>query len=308
MSSPKILCIDASQADQRLDRFLRQTFLHLTQGVIEKSLRKRDLKINDKPSTSSYRIQEGDIVTMSPFLASIIDIKPEPPKPKPITPEEKAWIRERILFEDEHMLIFNKPSGIPSQGGSKIKESLDSLFQRAFPSIHLVHRLDRHTSGVMVFAKSRKMATYLCEQFKNRTAEKIYETILKGYIFPGDGFINAPLIKKRIGGSEKVFVDFDEGAEAKTSYRQLGKSRRSELSYIEASPKTGRNHQLRAHFAYAGCPILGDDKYGEPPFNETDTLCLHAKSLTIRDLDGTRYTFHAPLPNHMEDVLKRFFH
>lgn len=302
----KTIVVELNETQQRIDRYIKKIFSNATQGFVEKALRKKDVRVNGLISKASYKLVEGDIITFNDFFLSKVDLEPVKDNPHKATKEDEDWIENIIIFEDENMLVINKPIGISSQGGTGIKNSIDEILNRLYDNIHLVHRLDKQTSGVMVFAKNRLSAKHFCDQFKERTAMKTYETILDGLIYPGDGFINEPLLKKRAFGSEKMFVD-KNGLSAKTEYKNIKKSRRNNLSYIEAFPKTGRTHQLRAHFAHKECPILGDEKYGDQENKTEFKLCLHAKSLTIRDIDNALYTFNAPLPEHMEDILDKYF-
>lgn len=309
MSSSKFFTISTDEVDQRLDRFLRRQ-LDLPQSVIEKSLRLKKILVNDGRSTSSYRLQEHDCVTVN----TNFDEKPERQTDQKgaylFSKEDEALLEKQLIWEDEQLIVVNKPAGLAVQGGSKIKRHLDGMLtayaKKNNFTVRLVHRLDRDTSGVLIAAKTLKMANHLAAMFKEKSNQlrKVYWAILQGR--PEQEVIEFPLLKQKINGQEKVVVDEKNGKKSRTELRIIKKI--SPMLYlVELNPITGRTHQLRVHCAAINCPILGDLKYGfqgDKPSN--NNLFLHARILSIRDLDANKFDFVAPVPEHFEEILTKY--
>lgn len=308
MKNPLLLSVDDDNATSRLDRFLKKQVPQLTQGLIEKALRKGDIKVNNQKSTSNYRLQTHDQIQVCETLTTLQEVTYQKEKIiLELTKEDIAFIEANILWEDEQLLIFNKPQGLASQGGTGTKRHVDGLLQSygllKRKVYKLVHRLDRDTSGVLVLAKTNQMARHLMEAFKNKTVQKTYQAVISGILEPRYGHIDLPLLKSTVGTKEKIIVD-PKGDKALTAYRTLKISDNREWSFVELQPKTGRTHQLRVHMQACETPILGDYKYGA---TEGDNLMLHAFKLELRDLDGARLTFEAPIPPYFQNFLDHEF-
>jgi 23S rRNA pseudouridine955/2504/2580 synthase len=305
MKKPFILSLPVEDSQgMRLDRWLRKQYPTLSQGIIEKLLRLGKIKLDGKKTTSSARID-------SPAH------KPLEPRQKPITAltkEDEAYIESMILWEDDDVIVLNKPAGLATQGGSKTVRHLDGLLTaygaKNGTRYRLVHRLDRDTSGVFLVAKTSDSATFLGEAFRLGEVKKIYWAVVVGQPKPGQGTINAPLLKGGDGNNEKVAVN-TAGKQAITNYRTIkGLSQRgiTEFAWLELTPETGRTHQLRVHMTYVGCPILGDGKYGgQTATAASREMHLHSRAITFMDrLTGTPLTFMAHPPPHMEATLRAF--
>ncbi len=199
------------------------------------------------------------------------------------------------LYQSDHILVINKPFGLPVQGGSNVEESVDSLY----PDCRLVHRLDRDTTGVLVLAKTKKAAVRLTASFADRSAQKIYLAIASTPPEKDSGIINAPLLKAK----EKSIVS-PHGLDAETYYKVLARSRNGETALIRFEPLTGRTHQIRVHAQHAGFPLLGDPRYGDFKLSRTilpnrkmNHLYLHAWKLDVPDpINKGRLELTAPLP------------
>jgi 23S rRNA pseudouridine955/2504/2580 synthase len=321
MTRPPILVYLVEDSEgMRLDRWLKRQIPDLRQGVLEKLLRLGKIKLNDAKITAGHRISVGDVITVREDLDTYkgespqSEPRPEPKKSLPLSPAEIDFFAALILWEDEDLLVINKPSGLAVQGGSKTTTHVDR-YLAGWGELHscryrLTHRLDRDTSGVLVIAKTAEMAAHLAHQFRDGQVEKTYWAITVGQPRPGRGEIKAPLIKAGTGDREKVVVDFKTGKPAITGYqtlKRLEKPRLPYLAWMELTPKTGRTHQLRVHCTHVHAPILGDGKYGGKIAMETDrTLHLHARSIMIRDRDGTRLSFTAPPPDHFAKTLRQY--
>jgi 23S rRNA pseudouridine955/2504/2580 synthase len=300
----------------RLDRWLRKTYPALTQGAIEKHLRLGKIRVDGRKVTASTRVIIGQKIDVPDTFTAFIE-KKIPSKSSPtyiLTSEDEKYLESMILWEDEEIMVLNKPAGLASQGGSKTDRHLDGLLsaygKKRGVVFRLVHRLDRDTSGVFVVAKTLRSATFLGEAFQTGKIQKIYWAIVVGQPKPGQGVINAPLLKGGEGNKEKVAVN-EAGKPAITKYRTLkGLQRRGnvEFTWLELVPQTGRTHQLRVHMAYAGCPIVGDGKYGgKVATQQSRQLQLHARSITIPDpTTEIPLTFMAPLPSHISATLQSY--
>lgn len=300
----------------RLDRWLRKRYPTLTQGIIEKLVRLGKIRIDGKKVTAGTRVSLGQVIE-APDTIEVARPKPAGPKRElvgPLSAEDELYLESMILWEDDDILVLNKPAGLATQGGSKTLRHLDGLLNawgdKKGVRYRLVHRLDRDTSGVLVVAKTTDAATFLGEAFRQGDVKKVYWAIVIGQPKPGQGSVNAPLLKGGNGNQEKVAVN-KAGKTAVTAYRTLkGLQKRgvAQFAWLELVPETGRTHQLRVHAAHIGHPILGDGKYGgQAATAASRQLHLHARAITFPDrLTGAPLTFMAPLPSHIEATLKGF--
>lgn len=300
MTQPRPSKIVSSEENgMRLDRCLRLWIPSLLQSLIERAARKGGLKVDGKKVKPSLRVEVGQRVFFPP---SFLDIQEEGPSQAlpPLTQAQRKWVKSLILFENEELIVLNKPAGIAVQKGTNQSKALDEMM-KAYDELsppRLVHRLDQDTSGVLVFAKTLPMARWLTRAFKERTVHKTYWALVCGVPSPQEGTLSLPLSKKPDPQWEKVQVDREEGVEAITSYRVVAVLDH-QIAWLEMNPKTGRTHQLRVHCATGlKTPILGDGKYGGQsayPFGRMG-LHLHAWRLTLPLPEGTTLMFEAPLP------------
>ncbi|MCA3439428.1 MAG: RluA family pseudouridine synthase [Rhodobacter sp.] len=329
MSAVQVLTVAGEEGEQRLDRWLRRRFPHVTQGAVEKMCRTGQLRVDGGRAKAADRVAPGMQIRVPPL--------PEGEAPKPVESRmaktDAGMIQDAVLWKDEHMIVLNKPAGLPSQGGSgQGTRHVDALAEalkfgyKEKPK--LVHRLDKDTSGVLLLARTDRVARALSEALRHRAARKIYWAVVAGVPDPRQGSIKFGLVKApgrgRGGEGEKMIcvhpskVAETEGAKrARTDYFTLW-FLGTRLSWMALEPVTGRTHQLRAHMAGIGHPILGDGKYGgagqENPGDGwgatsggdiSRTLHLHARSLTIEHpVTKTMMTFTAPLPDHMARTWK----
>ena len=285
--------IDEDFSNTRLDRWFRQYFKGLSHNNLEKYLRKGFIKVNKKKIKSSYRLCKGDTIRISPFLNSFFSNNGESIK----IYGSEDFIKRNTLYIDDDLLVINKPYNLAVQGGTGIKRHLDGLLLSAFSSKkitpRLVHRLDKETSGVMLIALNRKMASHLSNLFKNKDIYKTYWAITEGSPIKIRGEINFTI----------------EDYEKKESYISLTKYNKvleinDYLSWVVFRPVTGRTHQIRKHASMSNFPIVGDKKYGNKnqkliKFNK---LHLHSHSVDFKGLNGEILHFEAPLPEHMMET------
>ncbi|MCE2516602.1 MAG: RluA family pseudouridine synthase [Alphaproteobacteria bacterium] len=313
--------VTADDDGTRLDRFIRRLHPDVNQGRIEKLLRGGVIRLDGLKAKSSARLYTGAVVTMprkiEPAPASATATAQATPKArKPAVkadPKVVATVKSAVIGKGKGWIALNKPSGLATQGGSGTRHHVDGALAEAFADhekCRLVHRLDRDTSGVLVIATDLSTARNLANGFQRHDHDKTYLALLQGVPKISMGKINAPLLKAGGKGHERMVVD-DDGQPAVTLYRvleQMGKS----VSLVALRPKTGRTHQLRAHMAELGCPILGDGKYGGAeafPNDAVTRLCLHAASLTL-DATGrggsSQKKVTAPIPDDMVKVFDFF--
>jgi 23S rRNA pseudouridine955/2504/2580 synthase len=239
----------------------------------------------------------------------------EPPKPPNLSPEDIAFIRGRVIFEDAAVLAFDKPAGLSSQGGRIAAHTLDDLLwafaKRDHARPRLVHRLDRDTSGVLILGRTAQSAAWLAKAFRGREVEKTYWAVVVPQPELPEGRIELALAK--VGGprgERMVAVDNPEdGQRAITEFRMLDGAKRR-AAWLELKPYTGRTHQLRVHCAEGlGTPILGDGKYGGIAAHMDglpNQLHLHARALRLPHPEGGMLEAAAPLPPHMRETFGFF--
>ncbi len=312
-----MVAIESGDDGRRLDRWLRERYPQLNQGRIEKLLRKGDIRVDGGKVKSNFRLSEWMTVTIPP-------LSDNPTAPtrggKPTIPEADArLIRNMVLFEDEHVIVLNKPAGIPVQGGTgQSHRHIDGLL----PALadggdrpKLVHRIDKDTSGLLVLARTGLAARNLTAAFRSKAARKIYWAAVIGIPKPGNGTIKAALAKMPGSHGEKMTVidraDLPNQPDAKravTDYATMDTAAQL-ASWLTLRPVTGRTHQLRVHCSTMGHPIVGDGKYG-PTAEEAERrltgavsrkMHLHARHIVIPHPEKGHppIDLRAPLPEHM---------
>ncbi|KAB2917818.1 MAG: RluA family pseudouridine synthase [Hyphomicrobiaceae bacterium] len=300
------------EAGLRLDRWFRVHFPDVTYGYLQKLLRSGQVRVDSKRVQANARLEAGQQVRV-PLVAR----KPAVPKPSLQPPlglskADRDFIERMILFEDEHVLVLNKPFGIAVQGGTGTKRHIDGLLagmaDRFGDRPRLVHRLDRDTTGVLLVAKHRDAAAKLGRIFQTRSAAKTYWALVKGVPKPPQGKVEAALVKAAGPDGDRVRKalpgEQDKAMHATTHYAVIDRVAHK-AAWVSLKPVTGRQHQLRAHMALIGHPIVGDNKYeGDKVLADSGIapmLHLHARRLVIpHPVPGEpRIDVTAPLPEHM---------
>lgn len=301
----KVIPVTQDEDGSRLDRVIHKKHPYLTQGIIEKSLRKKLILVNQQKSLAKYRLNIGDYLQISSNLIqeNYSDYKQN----KQISPEQIKIITDNIIYRDADLIAINKPAGLAVQGGSKIKTSIDDIIPKMLeasdtwcsgdPVHKLVHRLDKETSGVLLIALNNRTAKELAYAFKHHLIEKKYLAILTGHLKVNNGQVSSTI--------KKEFDKTPEAENAITNYKVLAK--KSQASYVEFRPITGKTHQLRLHALELGYPILGDKKY-DPNLKESNTtkLHLHAAEISIPH-KGNILKLNAELPSYFKKSLKEIF-
>ncbi len=310
----KTLYVEAAEAGEdgvRLDRWFRRRWPQLTQIQIQKLARSGQIRVDGARAKADTRLQAGQQVRVPPL--------PDSPTPggdtkKALSPRDVAFARSLVLYEDEDVLILNKPAGLAVQGGTKTTHHVDKLLSawgEGLERPRLVHRLDRDTSGVLVLGKTPAAAAKLSGAFARRKAQKTYWALVVGTPHPTEVIINLPLAKKGINDREMIVpVDAKDpkGEVAETEFVTLSRAG-PWVSWMALRPHTGRTHQLRAHMLAIGHPILGDPKYGDEKsaaLSQGLQLQLHARRLVIPHPSAGMIAVEAPLSREMKEGFQRF--
>ncbi|WP_282110678.1 23S rRNA pseudouridine(955/2504/2580) synthase RluC [Shewanella algicola] len=274
--------IDEDHFEQRIDNFLLTKLKGVPKSMIYRIVRKGEVRVNKKRIKPEYKLQIGDIVRVPPVRIAEKDHRTAPSA----NLSRVSQLEDRIIHEDNHLIVMNKPAGIAVHGGSGVDygviEGLRSLRpQQKF--LELVHRLDKDTSGVLLVAKKRSALKHLHEQLRSKTMQKDYLALVRGDWQATDKVIKAPLLKITLKSGERIVRVNKEGKESETRYKIM--QRYQGCTLVKASPVTGRTHQIRVHCQYAGHAIACDDKYSEQQFDDSmralglDRLFLHAAEL-----------------------------
>jgi len=300
----------------RLDRWFQRHYPQLTHGRLEKLLRTGQVRVDGARAKANHRVAEGETVRVPPLHAKTSEQPSEKPKPK-INAKDRAFVESLVIQRDDDVIVLNKPAGLAVQGGTKTERHLDALLpalaREGEDRPRLVHRLDRDTSGVLVVAANARAAATLALAFRSRDTRKIYWALTAGIPQPRAGKIDAALIKRMAAdGRERVrvaFTDEDEDAKSAVTLFEV-MDHATTMAWVALMPLTGRTHQLRAHCAAIGTPIVGDPKYGGEPVRKhgeiPNRLMLHARALRIRHPKGKWLDIVAPLPPHMAKVWDMF--
>ena len=303
--------VQSSEGTLRLDRWFKRHYPGLGHGQLEKLLRTGRIRVDGKRAKAGDRIEPGQAIR---FPALNGAAPPPRPAPHPQRPSDQAMLQAAILHVDEMVIVLNKPPGLAVQGGTATERHLDGLLDGLRfgneERPRLVHRLDKETSGILVLARTAAAAGLLARAFREKRVRKTYWAITVGLPKPAQGRIDLPLAKTPGRHGERVRPDSDEGRHAVTYYRVVD-SAGDRVSWLALMPVTGRTHQLRAHCAAIGTPILGDAKYGEALAHRAGVpgarrLHLHARSIAMPHPLGSSTQVTAPLPPHMRRTWEFF--
>lgn len=325
MSGVQTLTVGHDESEQRLDRWFRRHFPHVSQGRVEKLCRKGEIRVDGGRVKAASRVVPGQQIRVPPL--------PDTAAPDQdrtgarVSDEDARMIRDCVIYRDDHIIAINKPAGLPSQGGSGQTRHVDGLAEALRDDKpekpRLVHRLDKDTSGVLLLARTQAAATALTKSFRARSTRKIYWAAVAGVPHPQMGTIRFGLVKAPghgpRGEGEKMLClhpgDVEKTPDAKratTDYAVLS-ALAKRCAWVALVPITGRTHQLRAHMAEIGNPIIGDGKYGGSGQENlgdgwgaqlggelSRKLHLHARQISLtHPVTGARLTLTAPLPDHM---------
>jgi 23S rRNA pseudouridine955/2504/2580 synthase len=305
------IAVKPDEAGLRLDRWFRLHFPMVGYTYLQKLLRSGQVRVDSKRAQANDRLEAGAAVRVPAVVREPPRAAPSLRPPPGLSKADRDLIERMILFEDEHVLVLDKPFGLAVQGGTGTRRHIDGLLagmaDRFGDRPRLVHRLDRDTTGVLLVAKNRDAAAKLGRIFQTRSAAKTYWALVNGVPVPRQGRIEAALVKA--GGPEGDRVrkarpgEQAEAMHATTHYSVIDRVAHK-AAWVSLKPVTGRQHQLRAHMALIGHPIVGDNKYegdrNMPAENIEAKLHLHARRLVIpHPAGGRKIDVTAPLPEHM---------
>jgi 23S rRNA pseudouridine955/2504/2580 synthase len=309
------LAVRGEDADIRLDRWFKRHYPGLSHGRLEKLLRTGQVRVDGRRASASDRIQEGQTIRVPPLgdFGSLDGRQRRETELEPSAEDAKA-LQGAVLYRDDEVIALNKPHGLAVQGGTNTERHLDALLDALrFGSSErprLVHRLDKDTSGVLVLGRTPRATAELAAAFRGKTTRKIYWAAVVGLPKPRDGKVDLPLAKLPGRLGERVVPDEDAGKPAVTRYQTVSHAS-NKVAWLALMPITGRTHQLRAHCAVLGTPVLGDGKYGGAAARpegvpEPRKLHLHSRTLILPRPNGSVLRITAPLPPHMKETW-RFF-
>ena len=303
--SVKICGIDERNHGQRIDNYLMSQLKGVPKSHIYRLLRSGQVRVNKGRAKPSYRLQEGDQVRIPP-------VRRDPEPQSPLIPKALLnALADSILYEDDNVLIINKPAGVAVHAGSGIRygviEALKSL-RHSSDMLELAHRLDRETSGCLALVKRRPALIRLHDLFRSeKKVKKCYHALLSGHWTGAERLVEAPLGKNVLRGGERMVTVTPEGKPASSLFKPI--KRFGNATLVEIQLFTGRTHQIRVHAAYIGHPVAGDDKYGDPAFNKyirdlgLKRMFLHANELAF-ELNGL-IKVTAPYDDALHDILTK---
>jgi 23S rRNA pseudouridine955/2504/2580 synthase len=313
---PERRIIDADDDGIRIDRWFKRHYPHVTHVLLEKLLRKGEVRLDGKRAKAADRVIVGQAMRLPPQVVHAKDERPEKPtaEPKhPLASKDMGSLADRILYMDKQVIVIDKPPGLATQGGSGVTKHvdgmLDSLQYEKPARPKLVHRLDRDTSGVLLIARTAQAASGLSASLALRDTSKVYWALTRGVPKQKNGVVKGALAKEGghgpHGRDERMAMseEGEEGAKFSLTEYAVMATAGTEFAWVAARPITGRTHQIRVHLASLGTPIVGDFKYGGTDSRGkgeiADKLHLHARSIDIGRPDGGRLQASAPLPPHM---------
>lgn len=303
----QLLAVGEANHGQRLDNFLLGRLKGAPKTLIYRIVRKGEVRVNGKRAKPEQRLQEGDKVRVPPLRLAAQGTVATPGR------QLQEHLRAAVLFEDEHVLVLNKPAGLPVHAGTGMKlgviEALRVMYPE-LPALELVHRLDKGTSGCLLLAKSGTARKALTDAFREQEVYKRYQLIVAGQWPAQLTRVELALQRQEERGGERRVEVAADGKTARTDFRVLQRLGRV-ATLVEARPSTGRTHQIRVHAAAQGFPLLGDDKYGSAASEAlarqygVRRLCLHAAALEFRHpVTGQTLQCEAPLDEAFTGILQ----
>jgi 23S rRNA pseudouridine955/2504/2580 synthase len=305
----RLVTVAPDEAGQRIDNFLARHLKGVPPSHVYRILRRGEVRVNSGRIRARYKVKAGDKVRIPP-----VRMTPEPEKTLPA--KRLLAIEDRILFENSHLLVIDKPAGVAVHGGSGISHGIIEALRAVradAPYLELVHRLDRDTSGCLIVAKRRSALRALHEQLRAGTMNKRYLALVRGPWQGGSRSVMAALRKNQLQGGERMVRVDETGKEALSRFHPL--STHGSATLVDVELKTGRTHQIRVHAAHIGHPLAGDVKYGDVDFNRLmkhfglRRLFLHAHRIEFDDPASERVvSVTASLCQELQAVLDNLDH
>jgi 23S rRNA pseudouridine955/2504/2580 synthase len=301
------LIVDEELANQRLDNFLFNKLKNVPKSRIYRMLRGGEVRVNKKRVKPLYKIQPNDVIRIPPFWEEITSNSDRKPK-SGLT----KLLLASIIFEDNRIIVINKPTGVASHGGSGINFGVIETLRAAredLKNLELVHRLDRDTSGCLILAKKRSALRELHQLAYEGKILKKYVLLVRGKWENGKRIVDLPLLKNQLKSGERIVTIDENGKRSVTVFRPVKIGQNASL--IEAELKTGRTHQIRVHATHIGYPIACDEKYGDKEFNNEmkkqglKRLFLHAEKIGFCWATGEKVEFMVELDSGLKEILLR---
>ncbi len=306
-SSVQHVTIDEGHEGQRIDNFLLSRLKGVPKSRVYRILRKGEVRVNKKRIKQTYRLQLGDLVRIPPVRLAEMGEVPRAPLPF------LKCLEDSILYEDEQLIVINKPPGLAVHGGSGINLGVIEGFRQLRPDarfLELVHRLDRDTSGCLMIAKKRSMLRSLHTMLREGTISKTYCALMRGGWHGTEKRVEAPLQKNTLKSGERMVRVHPDGKSALTTFHP--EKHFSDATFVQIDLGTGRTHQIRVHAQHIKKPIAGDNKYGDQQFNEKmqarglKRLFLHAQELRfIHPVAEVTLAVQAPLSDDLNAILEK---
>jgi 23S rRNA pseudouridine955/2504/2580 synthase len=302
------VAVSADETGMRLDRFFEARFPGLSFSHIQRIIRKGEVRVNGRRADPKDRLEAGQAIRIPP-------LKLDTPRPRDDNDGDdktRAFLKSITIYEDADVMVLNKPMGLAVQGGSGTVRHVDGMLE-VLRGPHadsqrprLVHRLDKDTAGCLLVAKTRFAAAALAKSFRARETRKIYWAVVAGVPKPRQGRISTFLAKEEREDESvmRIAKHGEEGASHAITYYAIVETAAQSLAWVSLKPVTGRTHQLRAHMAHIGHPIVGDPKYfsienWQLPGGLQDRLHLLARRIVVPHPRGGTIDITAPLPPHM---------
>ncbi|MFA6037203.1 MAG: RluA family pseudouridine synthase [Legionellales bacterium] len=294
--------ITESEAGQRIDNFLLRILKGVPRSRVYRAIQSGEVRINKKRVDAKDRINTGDMVRIPPIRTAVR-------APVKLEPHLTQMLKDRIIYEDDTLLVLDKPSGLAVHGGSGLTLGVIEALRLIYPKakLELVHRLDRDTSGCLMIAKKRSQLLFLHEALREGHVAKKYITLLIGRWPAEQTYVDLPLHKNILSSGERMVKVDSEGKASKTLFHLI--KHVGTMSLMEVTLMTGRTHQIRVHAAYKGHPVAGDEKYGDKTANQVlrtkglKRLFLHAAELVIPTKDGSSITVKADLDEKLSGFI-----
>lgn len=295
--------IGSEEAGQRVDNYLLRVLKGVPRSRVYRILRRGEVRVNRGRIRADYRLQAGDQVRIPPVRTGNATV------PGPVSPGTR--LNDAVLFEDQRIIVLNKPAGMAVHGGSGLSYGVIEALRAERPEapyLELVHRLDRETSGCLLVAKRRSELRLIHQLMRTGEVQKHYLALTRGHWTKGQLAVDFALRKNHLQGGERIVRVDPEGKPSRSVFKPV--SAWNDASLLEVELESGRTHQIRVHAAEIGYPLAGDSKYGDPEFNRKmkksglKRLFLHASSIAYRDPDtGRDIHVSAPLADDLRKVV-----
>lgn len=288
------------QDGQRIDNYLLSRLKGVPKSRIYRLIREGEVRVNKGRVKAETRVKTGDQVRVAPIRR----LTPDDNTPITVGTELATSLTQHIVFEDEGLIVLNKPSGLAVHGGSGVAFGVIEALRQALgkPYLELIHRIDRDTSGLLMISKKRSTLKLLQDYLREGKIRKTYQALVKGQVLLDQQVINAPLLRYELANGERRVRVAKDGKPSQTIWQVAERLKQATL--VNASPLTGRTHQIRVHGLMLGHPLVGDDKYGHDILWTGPTprrLCLHAAVLEIPGYAVIK----ADLPDDMKNLLEQ---